>query len=237
MFRPHLPRVAFALASLICAAALSPDATRTFTLTSSASASEASQAAAQDSDQAKPAAKPEQDKPEPAKPEPPKPDPEKAAAEKAAPKKPQLEKPQSEKSEPEKPRQEAVETGKKPSSKLPWAKSRASTPANGTTSGADRRANTARDLLVNLEDSQLANFRDGEALSVNEEETLTRVLFRLPKFGPYDTFRLAHKVKVDDWAPFVDEPDSRRVQLFELRGRATNVERIDLLPEVAKRFE
>lgn len=113
---------------------------------------------------------------------------------------------------------------------LPWSR-----PSAAVSGGAARRAATARELLVNVDDSQIAHFRDREPLGVNDAETLTRILFRLPKIGAFDTERLA--LPAPSFDKVVEKPEDFRVKIFRLAGRATKVERVDLLPEVSRRFD
>ena len=117
-----------------------------------------------------------------------------------------------------------------PKGNLPWAKSDAN-PAATTT----RKTLTARELLVNLDDSQLQAFMDGRSLVVDEDESLIRVLFRVPKFGQNAVEELARDP--GDWKAFFDEPDNRRVQIYRLRGRVQKVERSDLIPEQRDRYD
>src|SRR5262249_11130095 len=114
--------------------------------------------------------------------------------------------------------------------KLPWSKAEPASPP-----APARQPTSARELLVNLDESQLQAFVDGRPLVVDEEESLIRVLFRVPKFGPSAVESLARKP--DDWKPLVNEPDKYRIEIYALRGRVQKVERTDLLPEQADRFD
>jgi len=114
-----------------------------------------------------------------------------------------------------------------PAEKLPWTK------PNAPGKPAARRAQSARELLVNVEESQLANFRDGQPLTVDEDETLFRILYRVPMFGAFDTERLS--VELD--AAAVDAaPAESRAKLFHLQGRVLGVDRVEILPEVSRRL-
>lgn len=110
---------------------------------------------------------------------------------------------------------------------LPWTKQA----APGKPSA--RRAQSARDLLVNVEASQWANFRDGQDLSVDEDETLYRVLYRMPTIDGNESHRLAR-----EWNSAATDmsPSAARGELFRVTGRAVAADRVEILPEVARRL-
>jgi hypothetical protein len=110
---------------------------------------------------------------------------------------------------------------------LPWTKNA------GQASG--KRAESIKALLVNVDASNWNNFFDGQPLSVNEDETLHRILFRLPRISGYDWHRLARPL--GDGHPLAKEPAEQRGQAFRIEGFATRVEKIAVLPEIARRFE
>ncbi|MFM7073990.1 MAG: hypothetical protein ACKO38_19560, partial [Planctomycetota bacterium] len=110
---------------------------------------------------------------------------------------------------------------------LPWTRNA------GTSSG--KRAESLKSLLVNVDSSHWNNFFDGQPLSVNEDEPLHRILFRLPRISGYDWHRLARPL--GDGHPLAKEPAAQRGQAFRLEGMATRVEKIPVLPEIARRFE
>jgi hypothetical protein len=110
---------------------------------------------------------------------------------------------------------------------LPWTKNA------GQASG--KRAESIKALLVNVDASHWNNFFDGQPLSVNEDETLHRILFRLPRISGYDWHRLARPL--GDGHPLAKEPAEQRGQAFRIEGFATRVEKIAVLPEIARRFE
>ncbi|MEY4177654.1 MAG: hypothetical protein RLY70_1228 [Planctomycetota bacterium] len=110
---------------------------------------------------------------------------------------------------------------------LPWTRS-----AN---QASGKRAESIKALLVNVDASHWNNFFDGQPLSVNEDETLHRILFRLPRISGYDWHRLARPL--GDGHTLAKEPAAARGQAFRLEGVVTRVERIPVLPEIARRFE
>ncbi|MFM8252205.1 MAG: hypothetical protein ACKOBW_11465, partial [Planctomycetota bacterium] len=114
--------------------------------------------------------------------------------------------------------------------KPPWIR------AGGASSGkAPRRVVSARDLIVNVEPSQWEMLRDGRGWHADEEETLTRVLYRLPIIGPNDSYRLARPV--ESWPNFPGELALQRGDMVRFRGRVQRVRRVELIPEVATRFQ
>lgn len=84
--------------------------------------------------------------------------------------------------------------------------------------------------------SQLNRLVDGQPLGGADEETLIRILDRTPRFP---------KEKLEAWGDenavkleaLADAPDEHRTRVMRLRGRATAVQRIELLPEVAARLD
>ncbi|MFO0817321.1 MAG: hypothetical protein U1A77_05235 [Pirellulales bacterium] len=110
---------------------------------------------------------------------------------------------------------------------LPWTKNPGKT--------AVKRAETLKELFVNVDDSQWSHLIDGEPLSVNEDETLNRVLLRVARIGGYDWHRLCKPL--GDGRRFVDDPAARRADGVLLEGRATRIEKLAILPELARRFE
>lgn len=100
-----------------------------------------------------------------------------------------------------------------------------------------RRMTHARELLtlLSIDDSQLANFTDGEPLGSQDEETVVRFLFQMPRFPLNDLQRWAKPL--DELAQLIDNAGEHRADTFLIRGRAIQVERVKILPEVAERLE
>ena len=69
--------------------------------------------------------------------------------------------------------------------KLPWSKA-----GTSRVTIARPRVTSARQLLVTLDDSQLDNFFDRQPLNISEDETLYRILYRLPNVGQHHIERL-----------------------------------------------
>ena len=92
-----------------------------------------------------------------------------------------------------------------------------------------------KELLVNVDASHWAGFLDGQMLSVNEDEALNRILFRLPRVSGYDWQRLS-KLLGDAHAVATD-PQQVRGASFQIQGQVRTVESVRIPPEVARRFE
>jgi hypothetical protein len=113
---------------------------------------------------------------------------------------------------------------------LPWLKKK-----NGAFPLPAQRSMTARQLLINIDDSELARLQDGQPLNSDDEETITRILYRLPAFALDDVERLQQKdVSLGQLAA---EPANHRVEIFRIAGRVQLAERVELLPEAAERLE
>jgi hypothetical protein len=89
--------------------------------------------------------------------------------------------------------------------------------------------------LYGIDASQLASFRDGQPLGSYDEETLVKILYRLPGFPRDAQQRWARDLL--EPGQLADAPQTHRAQMFQVRGRATQVDRVQLLPEAAERFE
>lgn len=117
--------------------------------------------------------------------------------------------------------------GNSQAQELPWTKNPGKT--------AVKRAATLKELFVNVDDSQWSHLIDGEPLSVNEDETLNRVLLRVARVSGYDWQRLSQPL--GDGSRFVADPTAQRAQGASIEGRVTRVEKFAILPELARRFE
>jgi hypothetical protein len=89
--------------------------------------------------------------------------------------------------------------------------------------------------LLGIDASHLASLQDGHALGPDDEETVVKILYRLPAFPPDAEQRWCNNAPA--WKPLIDSPEEHRTQMFSLAGRATRVEEVRLLPEAADRFE
>lgn len=89
--------------------------------------------------------------------------------------------------------------------------------------------------LLGVDDSHWDNLVDGVPLESNESETLTRLLFRMPRFDPPQWDRWCEKEA--DLAALAKMPKEFRASPFIVSGRAKQVEAIDLLPELVPLYE
>ncbi len=111
---------------------------------------------------------------------------------------------------------------------LPWAQPE-------TDSSSSGMPTSARALLVAIDDSQLELFRDREPIGINEDEVLTKILYRLSRFAPETIER--HTTNLVDLAALLEDPDSSRFQVVELTGRIRRLQLHPILPELAERLE
>ena len=113
---------------------------------------------------------------------------------------------------------------------LPWRS------ANGKI-GASTPATNARQWLesADIDASRLANLSMGRPLDAGDEETIVSVLYRLPRL-PASTLD-SWKTEVASWADVAQRVQQHQAEVFRVSGRATHVERVNLLPEAAERFE
>ncbi len=123
---------------------------------------------------------------------------------------------------------EAPETG----TVLPWNR-----PSEGDVQPPTPRLSSAREMLelFSVDASQIRQLEDGRPLIVDEDETLFKILYRLPSFG-LDKIEAWSKSGVD-WAELAEQPAACRLEVFQVTGRATGVQRVDLSAEMAKRLE
>ncbi len=89
--------------------------------------------------------------------------------------------------------------------------------------------------LYGIAESQLKMLADGEGLGPEDEETLIRILYQMPRFPLASLQRWA----VPDWdvAALVAAPADHRSDALRLAGRATHLRHVMLPPELAERFE
>lgn len=115
---------------------------------------------------------------------------------------------------------------------LPWKRAAEQRPEPPT-----RRLSSAREMLelFNVDDSQLRRFADGRPLDVDEDETLWKILYRMPQFG-IDKLE-AWQRKGIAWSEVAANPEEHRIQVFGVEGRVRRIERVELPPEAALRLE
>ena len=111
---------------------------------------------------------------------------------------------------------------------LPWKKSgRSPRPPS-------RAAVTPRQLLkiYGLDNSHLSFLGDGSPWSPEAEDTTTKILLNLEKDNLQTLDRWSQEMV--PWPAMIEEPDSYRLQVFRLRGRARKIEKITLVKEAAE---
>jgi len=115
---------------------------------------------------------------------------------------------------------------------LPWNR-----PAEDAVQPPTPRLSSAREMLemFSIDASQIRQLEDGRPLVVDEDETLFKILFRLPSFG-LDKIEAWCQREVD-WAQLADQPAANRLQVVRVQGRAIGVQRFELPAEMAGRLE
>jgi hypothetical protein len=113
---------------------------------------------------------------------------------------------------------------------LPWNRA-----LGATDPFSARPATSARKLLINVDESELNHFVDRQPLGSGDEETLVRILYRLPAIQVDDVERLTRGDVT--WQQLLDDPRPWRAEFFRLMGRVKGVVRVDLIPEVAARLD
>ncbi len=89
--------------------------------------------------------------------------------------------------------------------------------------------------LYGIAESQLNMLADGEALGADDEETLVRILYKMPRF-PLDALQRWAAPRLDV-AAFVAAPLDHRSDAVRLVGRAKQIRQVDLPAEIVERFE
>jgi len=115
---------------------------------------------------------------------------------------------------------------------LPWNR-----PSADDVQPPTPRLSSAREMLelFSIDASQIRQLEDGVPLSGGEEETLFKILYRLPFFG---LDKLAAWCRSDvDWAELADHPADSRLEVYRVQGRVTQVQRLEVPPETASRLE
>lgn len=118
------------------------------------------------------------------------------------------------------------------SDKLPWQKE-----VRSSAAARSRPISGPREFLARygIGESQWEGFFSGQALSSAEEEVLVRLLYHFPRFGQENVEAWA--IRGITWDQLAAEPQEHRAKIFRLTGRVQRVTPVDLLAEVATRFE
>ncbi len=100
---------------------------------------------------------------------------------------------------------------------------------------ADPFANPRQLLrLLDIGESQLNAFADGQAMGEEDQEALIRILYRLPQIG-LDSICRWQKSTVP-WDELIDAPAAARASYFLLRGRIQQVQKHELPPRLSELF-
>jgi hypothetical protein len=88
--------------------------------------------------------------------------------------------------------------------------------------------------LFAIDESQIRQLVDDRPFHADEQETLLKILLRLPQFGR-DRIQ-AWCRESDDWSSVAAAIEENRLDFFRLTGRVTRVERRKITQEAASRF-
>jgi hypothetical protein len=88
--------------------------------------------------------------------------------------------------------------------------------------------------LLDVDESVLRVFRDGQALAGDELEPIYRLLYVLPRLD--DMQRRNWRSIPESWAAELSDPEAHRASLYELMGRVVSVQTRELPVESARRF-
>jgi len=115
---------------------------------------------------------------------------------------------------------------------LPWNRS-----AVGALEPPTERLSSAREMLdlFNVDASELEQLLDGRPLVADEEETLWKILYNMPRFG-LDKLHAWRRAGIA-WDEVANHPEQYRIEVFGLEGRAHGVRRVELPRESAERLE
>lgn len=89
--------------------------------------------------------------------------------------------------------------------------------------------------MFSIDASQIRQLVDGRPLAIGEDETLFKILYRLPLFG-LDKLEAWAKTGVA-WPELAEQPAVHRLEVFPIKGRVTQVHSVELPPEAAARLE
>lgn len=115
---------------------------------------------------------------------------------------------------------------------LPWNRS-----ADDDIQPPTPRLSSPREMLdlFSIDASQIRQLEDGVPLAIGEEETLFKILYRLPFFG-LDKMEAWRRSEAD-WTALAEHPEEGRLEVFPVQGRVTQVQRLEVPPETAARLE
>lgn len=85
-----------------------------------------------------------------------------------------------------------------------------------------------------IDASHLYRFRDFKPWSVDEDETLLKILYRLPRFSPAQLERWRQELL--PWNEVLEDPEKFRVAVVRVDGRAKSIETVTVPPRPAERL-
>ncbi len=89
--------------------------------------------------------------------------------------------------------------------------------------------------LLNIGDSDFQSFRDGQPIGPEDQEALTKVLFRMPQISQEEISRWQHAEA--SWSAMRADPGGARGEFFMVAGRVRTVARHALTPRLATLFD
>lgn len=115
---------------------------------------------------------------------------------------------------------------------LPWNR-----PSDDAPKPPVKRLSSPHEMLelFRIDESQINQLIDDRPLHLDEEETLLKVLFRMPYFG-LDKIEAWCRTDVT-WSQLASDPTAYRMDVFKMEGRATLVHQAELPAETATRLE
>jgi len=130
------------------------------------------------------------------------------------------------------PKRSPAEAEAEPGTVLPWNR-----PAADAVRPPTPPLSSAREMLelFSIDASHIRQLEDGRPLVIDEDETLFKILYRMPFFG---LDKIAAWAKTDvAWSELAQDPATYRLEVFPVEGRVTQVQSIELPPETAERLE
>ncbi len=113
---------------------------------------------------------------------------------------------------------------------LPWQRG-----SRGTVGKPKQLSPREMLILLGIDESHWDQLYDGRPLASEESEPLTKLLFRMPQFDPPQWHRWT-KTKLNV-GQVLQSPKEFRGQGMTVRGRARQVEVLELLPELVPLYE
>ncbi len=114
---------------------------------------------------------------------------------------------------------------------LPWNR-----PSDDAPKPPVERLSSPQEMLelFSIDESQINQLIDDRPLDPDEDETLLKILFRMPYFG-LDKIEAWRRTDVT-WSQLASDPTAHRMDVFKMDGRATFVHQSELAAETASRL-